>query len=243
MSEPVLRASGLARTYREAGLRGVRVLAGCNLELGEREAVAVIGESGVGKSTLLHILGGLDRPDGGTLSFRGEDVFSRGPERLAEFRNRSVGFVFQFHHLLPEFTAVENVEMPLRIGRNRSDPRPRAVEILTRLGLEARLDHVPSQLSGGEQQRVAIARAVVAGPAVVLADEPTGNLDPATGREVFEVLRQLQGERSFALLVATHSGRLARRCDRILRLDNGFLRAIGEEEARDYFDGVASGGA
>jgi lipoprotein-releasing system ATP-binding protein len=243
MSEAVLRASGLARTYRDAGSRGVRVLAGCDLDLLEGEAVAIVGESGVGKSTLLHILGGLDRPDAGTLAFRGEDVFARGAARLADYRNRSVGFVFQFHHLLPEFTAVENVEMPARIGRDPSDPRPAAVEILGRLGLGERLHHTPSQLSGGEQQRVAIARAVVRGPAVVLADEPTGNLDPSTGREVFEVLRGLQAERRFALLVATHSGKLARRCDRILRLDNGFLRPIGEAEARDYFDGVASGGA
>jgi len=242
MSEPVLQASGLARTYRDAASGGVRVLRGCDLTLVAGESVAIVGESGVGKSTLLHVLGGLDRPDGGTLAFRGEDVFSRGPNRLAEYRNRSVGFVFQFHHLLPEFTAVENVEMPFRIARDRGEFRAGAVEILVRLGLGERLDHVPARLSGGEQQRVAIARAVVARPAVVLADEPTGNLDPATGREVFEVLRELQAERGFALVVATHSGRLAHRCDRILRLDNGFLRPIGDAEARDYFDGVASGG-
>jgi lipoprotein-releasing system ATP-binding protein len=241
MSEAVLSARGLERTYAGAQA-GVAVLRGIDLEIAEGEAVAVVGESGVGKSTLLHVLGGLDRPDRGTVAFRGEDVFAGGAGRLATYRNRSVGFVFQFHHLLPEFTALENVEMPFRIGRERRDPRPAATEILCRLGLEARLHHTPGQLSGGEQQRVAIARAVVFRPAIVLADEPTGNLDPATGREVFDLLRRLQADRSFALVVATHSGRLARRCDRILRLDNGLLRPMGEAEARDYFDGVASGG-
>jgi lipoprotein-releasing system ATP-binding protein len=159
-----------------------------------------------------------------------------GTRALAAFRNRSVGFVFQFHHLLPEFTARENVEMPFRVGRRAAEAGDRARHLLTRLGLGDRLDHLPGQLSGGEQQRVAIARSLVSEPAVVLADEPTGNLDPRTGREVFGVLRELQDELGFTLVLATHSGRLARGCDRILRLEGGRLRALGDRETREYFD-------
>jgi len=217
------------------------VLRGVDLEVSSGEAVAVVGVSGVGKSTLLHILGGLDRPQSGQLYFRGAEVFANGPRALAEYRNRHVGFIFQLHHLLPEFTAVENVEMPFRIGRRMAGARDRARKLLVQLGLGDRLDHHPGALSGGEQQRVTIARAVAAGPSLVLADEPTGNLDPATGSAVFSLLRGIQRERQFALMVATHSEKLARGCDRVLRLEGGRLRSIDEAETRVYFDGVAAG--
>jgi lipoprotein-releasing system ATP-binding protein len=240
MSEPVLNGRDIHKSY--FGLRQIDVLRGLDLEVAEGEAVAVVGDSGVGKSTLLHLLGALDRPERGTLQFRGRDVLGQSSAERAEYRNRHIGFVFQFHHLLPEFTALENVEMPFRIGRSHADGRPRAREVLARLGLEERLDHYPSQLSGGEQQRVAIARAVVLAPAVVLADEPTGNLDPQTGGRVFEMLRGLQSDRPFALVLATHSERLARECDRVLRLVDGRLAPLDETQAREYFDGVARTG-
>ena len=156
---------------------------------------------------------------------------------MAEYRNRHVGFIFQFHHLLPEFTALENVEMPFRIGRRPESPSGPAKEMLMRLGLADRLTHRPGTLSGGEQQRVAIARAVAPGPAIVLADEPTGNLDPGTGALVFGLLRDLQRERGFGLVVATHSGRVANGCDRMLRLSEGRLRAMADGEALRYFSG------
>ena len=167
---------------------------------------------------------------------RGLAAIDRGVAALARYRNRQIGFVFQFHHLLPEFTAVENVEMPLRIGRRNDGIRDRVVDLLERLGLGGRLRHYPAELSGGEQQRVAIARAVAPGPSVVLADEPTGNLDPRTGGAVFNVLRELQGRERFALVLATHSGRLARGCDRVLRLEDGALRPMQDVEAREYFE-------
>ena len=213
------------------------VLQGLDIEVASKESLAIVGDSGVGKSTLLHILGGLDLPDEGSVSFQGaETVTPRGGD-LSEYRNRHVGFIFQFHHLLPEFTALENVEMPFRIGRRPGDPSGPAREMLMRLGLGDRMTHRPAALSGGEQQRVAIARAVAAGPAVVLADEPTGNLDPATGASVFALLRELQHERKFALIVATHSGRVADGCDRVLRLAEGRLRTMAEGEALRYFSG------
>ena len=234
---PLLAARGLVRTYRGAG-RDIEVLRGLDLDLSAGESVAVVGDSGVGKSTLLHLLGGLDRPDGGSVLFRGRDVYAGDTAARAAYRNRRVGFVFQFHHLLPEFGALENVELPFRIGRRPGDPRPEAEALLRRLGVGERLHNRPSALSGGEQQRVAIARAVAARPDVILADEPTGNLDPGTARAVFDVLRDLQRERGFALLVATHSGRLARSCDRVLRLEEGRLRPLDEAEAARFFDGA-----
>ena len=236
MSDPVLAGRGLVKRYR-SGERMLEVLLGLDIELRTGEAVAIVGDSGVGKSTLLHILGGLDLPDEGAVSFQGRETVTPRGGRMSEYRNRHVGFIFQFHHLLPEFTALENVEMPFRIGRRPGDPSGPARETLMRLGLGDRLTHRPSALSGGEQQRVAIARAVVAGPAVVLADEPTGNLDPATGASVFEVLRQRQHEKGFAMVVATHSGRVAHGCDRMLRLSEGRLRPMAEGEALQYFSG------
>jgi lipoprotein-releasing system ATP-binding protein len=234
MSEPVLRARDLRKSYR-SGPRTIEVLRGLDLEIEAGEAVAIVGESGAGKSTLLHILGGLDRADGGDLSFRGANLAGRDLRDLAEYRNRSVGFIFQFHHLLPEFTALENVELPFRIGRRAGDFRSVARETLERLGLAERLDHRPSALSGGEQQRVAIARALAPAPELVLADEPTGNLDPATGQRVFALLRELQRERGFALALASHSERLAAGCDRVLRLDEGLLGPLDAAGRARYF--------
>jgi lipoprotein-releasing system ATP-binding protein len=236
MSEPVLAAQDLVKRYR-SGERTLEVLNGLELRLSAGEALAVVGDSGVGKSTLLHILGGLDLPDAGTVTFAGAAAVTPRGGDLAEYRNRHVGFIFQFHHLLPEFTALENVEMPFRIGRRTGDPKGPAREMLMRLGLADRLGHRPSALSGGEQQRVAIARAVAPGPAIVLADEPTGNLDPGTGAAVFGLLRELQKERRFALVVATHSGRVAGGCDRMLRLSEGRLRPMEDGEALRYFSG------
>ena len=206
MSDGLLQVHRLSKSYR-SGPRVIEVLRELELEVHAGETLAVVGDSGVGKSTLLHLLGGLDRPD----------------------------FGFQFHHLLPEFTALENVEMPFRIGRRPDADRARSRRLLERLELGDRLTHRPGELSGGEQQRVAVARAVVLGPELVLADEPTGNLDPHTGRKVFEVLCALQREFGFALILASHSERLARGCNRVLRLEDGRLRSMGEQETREYF--------
>lgn len=233
MSDPTLRAEGVAKAYT-SGPRRVDVLDGLDLEVRAGEAVAIVGDSGVGKSTLMHVLGGLDPPDAGSVAFRGTAIYGGPPQALARYRNRSVGFVFQFHHLLPEFTALENVVMPFLVGRVEPD-LTRIHALFDRLGLTARATHFPSQLSGGEQQRVAMVRAVAPRPAVVLADEPTGNLDPGTGDRVFGTLRELQADEGFALILATHSGRLARGCDRMLRLDGGALRSLGDAEAREYF--------
>ncbi len=234
MSELLLDVANMSRSFR-SGPRRIEVLSGLDLEIASGESVAIVGDSGVGKSTLLHLLGGLDRPDAGTLKFRGEALPWNDAQAMGHYRNRHVGFVFQFHHLLPEFTALENVEMPFRIG-GRFDRKARpAREILERLGLAERMDHTPGRLSGGEQQRVAIARAVAGRPALVLADEPTGNLDPATGDRVFAVLRELQRERGFTLLLATHSERMAAGCDRILRMAAGRLQPLGGAAAATYF--------
>ena len=238
MSETILRAERISKSYGNGPGR-IEVLANLDLEVARDEALAVIGDSGVGKSTLLHILGGLDRPDEGRVLFGEFDVFGADMRKLATYRNRSVGFVFQAHHLLPEFTALENVAMPFRIGRRKDDFERQAREILERLGLADRLEHRPSELSGGEQQRVAIARALAVGPDLVLADEPTGNLDPGTGRKVFSLLRELQKERSFSLILASHNERLAASCDRILRLDEGRLRELEESETRLFFNGLS----
>jgi lipoprotein-releasing system ATP-binding protein len=235
MNETVLVARGLSKSYGRGSAR-IEVLDGLDLVVRAAEAVAIVGDSGVGKSTLLHLLGGLDRPDNGRLEFEGTDVFAVDNDELARYRNGSVGFVFQFHHLLPEFTAAENVEMPLRIARRHGDIEKPARKILERLGLGARLTHRPSELSGGEQQRVAIARAVVTEPRLVLADEPTGNLDPSTGRKVFELLRELQQELGFAMVLASHNERLAAGCDRVLHLGSKGLRPLERGETRMFFN-------
>ena len=210
------------------GPRVVRVLTGLDLEIGAGERVAIVGESGVGKSTLLHILGTLDRPTSGEVWFDGEDLATKSDHELAHFRNREVGFIFQFHHLLPDFTAVENVMMPALIsGTGRDAARQRATELLRRVGLSERLEHKPGELSGGEQQRVAVARAIIQEPRVVLADEPTGNLDPSTAAGVQDLLIELNVERRLTLVIVTHSATLAGAMDRTLRLAAGRIAVEG----------------
>jgi lipoprotein-releasing system ATP-binding protein len=211
----------LSKEYVD-GPRVVRVLTELDLEIGAGERVAIVGESGVGKSTLLHILGTLDRPTGGEVWFDGENLTSKSDRDLAQFRNREIGFIFQFHHLLPDFTALENVMMPMLIAGTATDTaRRRATELLERVGLAERLEHRPGELSGGEQQRVAVARALVQEPRAVLADEPTGNLDPVTGEGVQSLLLELNRERNITLVVVTHSATLAGAMDRTLRLAGG----------------------
>ncbi len=200
----------------------VEVLKGVSLGIAPGEMVAVVGPSGVGKSTLLHLLGALERPTGGEIRYGETALSGLIDAALAEFRNRQVGFVFQFHHLLPEFTALENVMLPLLIRRQPvARARSRAQALLAQVGLADRLRHRPGELSGGEQQRVAMARALVGEPAVLLADEPTGNLDSKTGEEVFEVLRQINRERRLTCVIVTHNEALASRADRILRMLDG----------------------
>ncbi len=211
----------LSKEYVD-GPRTVRVLTDLDLEIGAGERVAIVGESGVGKSTLLHILGTLDRPTGGEVWFDGDNLTSKSDRDLAQFRNREIGFIFQFHHLLPDFTALENVMMPALIAGTATEAaRRRATELLERVGLAERLDHRPGELSGGEQQRVAVARAIVQEPRAVLADEPTGNLDPVTGEGVQSLLMELNRERDITLVIVTHSASLAGAMDRTLRLTAG----------------------
>ena len=219
----LITASGLVKGYRtSAGY--VSVLAGLDLDVAEGEMVAITGASGVGKSTLLHVLGTLDRPEAGQVRVAGEDVFVLPESRLRRFRNQVLGFVFQFHHLLPEFTALENVMMPLLVARQPEDSaRERAVALLGELGLAGRLEHRPGALSGGEQQRVAVARALATSPRALLADEPTGNLDQETGERLHELLRRLNQEKGITVVVVTHNERLATACDRRLRLAGGVL--------------------
>jgi lipoprotein-releasing system ATP-binding protein len=223
MAGPLVQALQIEKRYVD-GPAVVQVLADLELVVEPGERIAVVGESGVGKSTLLHILGALDRPSGGRVVFDGEDVFARREPELAAFRNREVGFVFQFHHLLADFTALENVMLPSLIAREPvAVTRARAVELLERVGLGHRLTHRPGQLSGGEQQRVAVARALTRRPRLLLADEPTGNLDPATGDDVQQLILDLNREHGSALVVATHNERLAAAMNRTLRLVDGHL--------------------
>jgi len=211
---PFLDADHLSKTYRNAEVP-VPVFSDLTLQVERGEMLAIVGPSGIGKSTLLHLLGGLDRPDSGTIRVRDTVVSAMSNDELARFRNRNVGFVFQFHHLLPEFTAVENVAMPGWIGRgDRDETLRKAAALLSELGLEARSRHFPNQLSGGEQQRVAIARALVADPQLLLADEPTGNLDLETSERVFDLMRQCHRKRGLTSVIVTHNPDLAGRCDR-----------------------------
>ena len=220
---PLVEARGLEKRYRTAAGE-VRVLEGVDIDVEAGEMVAVVGASGVGKSTLLHVLGTLDRPDAGGLRVAGEDVLALSESRRCAFRNRTLGFVFQFHHLLPEFSALENVSMPLLIGGAAApEAHRRASELLAEVGLAARADHRPGALSGGEQQRVAVARALAAGPRALLADEPTGDLDRETGRRLHETLRGLSRTRNLTVIVVTHNDELAGACDRVLRLTGGRL--------------------
>jgi len=200
----------------------VHVLKGVTLEIKRGEMVAIVGASGVGKTTLLHILGTLDRPTSGTVRFDGDDVFAKDDQTLADFRNRKIGFVFQFHHLLPEFTALENVMMPALIRRQREEEARAAAEaVLKEVGLAHRLEHRIGELSGGEQQRVAVARALVLQPNVVLADEPTGNLDTHTGEEVFRLMRDLNRAKGVTFVIVTHNEALSNQANRIIRMVDG----------------------
>jgi lipoprotein-releasing system ATP-binding protein len=220
---PFIEVAALNKRYR-VGTQDIHVLRDLDLVVERGEMLAIVGASGVGKSTLLHLLGGLDRADSGRITVDGHNLGTMADQARVAFRNAQVGFVFQFHHLLPEFSALENAEMPIRIARRSpAEARAAASALLTRVGLAERLDHRPSMLSGGEQQRVAVARALVMQPALVLADEPTGDLDEATGGALNDLFREMHRERGLTSVIATHNPRLAASCDRILRLEAGRL--------------------
>jgi lipoprotein-releasing system ATP-binding protein len=234
MSEPAAPEPGPAlivvdqveKEYR-TGAEPLRVLKGVNLIVRAAELVAIVGASGVGKSTLLHVVGALDRPTAGRVLFRGQDLFARSDAELTRFRRHEVGFVFQLYNLLPEFTALENATLPALVQRKpAAEARALALDALREVGLTERMHHRPGELSGGEQQRVALARALVGRPAVIVADEPTGNLDPKTSEGVFELFTRLQAERGVTFVIATHNLELARRADRLVRLVDG--RAVVE---------------
>ncbi len=220
----LLHVEDLTKSYPTGTGGRLEVLRGVTFAVRRGEVVAVVGESGTGKSTLLHLLGALDRPDAGTVRYEGNDIFRLDDEALAAFRNRSVGFVFQFHHLLPEFTALENVAMPALIqGKDFAAARPRALDLLRQLGLEARAEHRPAELSGGEQQRVAVARALMNEPRLVLADEPTGNLDTRTAETLHEEILRLSRTFAQTFVLVTHNPALAALADRVLRIEGGLI--------------------
>jgi lipoprotein-releasing system ATP-binding protein len=224
----IIQTQGLTKIYKTPASEVV-VFEDVNLEVPKGRLIAVIGPSGAGKSTLLHLLGGLDEPTRGTVLFKGENIFQMNRTQLAKFRNLKVGFVFQFHHLLPEFTAVENTMMPALIrGGAQSLAEQEARRLLERVGLSHRFDHKIGELSGGEQQRVAIARALVGGPELLLADEPTGNLDHRSGDTIFQMIRELHTEKDLTSVIVTHNERLAVQCDEVWELDAGrFQRGEG----------------
>jgi len=220
----VLTARGVWRSFRE-GATTLEVLTGVELEVARGERLAIIGASGSGKTTLLQILGGLDQPNAGVVEVAGRDIHALSESERGALRNRTIGFVYQFHNLLPEFSALENVPMPLLVRRERTSAAVgRARDLLTRVGLAERLNHRPHQLSGGERQRTAVARALVTSPALVLADEPTGNLDGRNAEQLFALMLELNREFGTSLVVVTHDGRLAARMDRVLELTGGSLR-------------------
>jgi ABC-type lipoprotein export system ATPase subunit len=227
MSDPLLMARGLGRVYR-MGRRTLEVLRGVDLSVARGEFLALRGASGAGKSTLLHLLGGLDTPNAGEIWFDGKNLARLSGGDLAELRNSQVGFVFQAYHLLPELSALENVCLPARIGRRPAgDAVRRGRELLARVGLGDRLEHRPYELSGGEQQRVAIARALINAPGLVLADEPTGNLDSHTGGEILDLLCRLRAERNTTLVIATHDAQVAARAPRVVQLVDGQIASPG----------------
>jgi lipoprotein-releasing system ATP-binding protein len=221
MSEPLLCARALTKTYT-MGKRSLEVLRGVDLDVARGEFLALRGASGAGKSTLLHLIGGLDLPNAGEILFDGQNLVMFSERKLTEFRNRRIGFIFQAYHLLPELDALENVCLPARMARVSSvKVEARGRELLARVGLKDRLDHKPSELSGGEQQRVAIARALINEPELVLADEPTGNLDSKTGGEIIELLKSLRIEKNTTLVIATHDAKVAANAERVIELVDG----------------------
>ena len=220
---PHISVRGLRKSFR-IGPSEINILNGIDLDIEKGEVVSVVGESGVGKSTLLHILGTLDRPSAGSVLYDGKDVFKHGDKELAAFRNSSIGFVFQFHHLLPEFSALENVLLPSKIkGTPPAQAEKRARAILDEVGLGERYIHRPGELSGGEQQRVAIARALMVEPSVILADEPTGNLDTKTADSVHSLLMEINKTKGITFVIVTHNEKLARQADRVIRMVDGLL--------------------
>jgi lipoprotein-releasing system ATP-binding protein len=234
MNEPILEGRSLSKTYIQEDGSELKILEGVEIVVAAGEAIAIVGASGAGKSTLLHLLGGLDRPTSGEVLLAGKNLATLSERELASVRNARIGFVFQFHHLLREFTALENVMMPLLIGgTDRSTARQRATELLGEVGLSERLTHKPWQLSGGEQQRVAVARALSNRPSVVIADEPSGNLDTHTGEQLHELFFRLQSEHGVALIIATHNQELAERADRLLQMKEGQLREFQRAAASE----------
>ena len=223
MSEPILRAQDLHKSY-DLGRRLIEVLHGVSLEIGEGEFLSLQGASGTGKSTLLHLLGGLDDPTSGEVFASGQSLSAMSSTRLAKWRNGEVGFVFQSYHLLPEFDALENVLLPARMAHaNRAESQNRAESLLERVGLAKRMHHLPAELSGGEQQRVALARALINQPQLLLADEPTGNLDSKTGGEVLDLLCELQSEANLTMIIATHDDKVANRAHQTVQLVDGLI--------------------
>ena len=221
----ILNGSNIVKTYpAKTGSGALMVLDECSIQIKEASVVSVVGPSGSGKSTLLHVLGGLDRPDSGEIIWNSKPIYSLEAEELAEFRNRKLGFVFQFHHLLPEFTALENVLMPALIaGKKLEAAEDRAMDLLTRFGIPGRADHRPTELSGGEQQRVSMARALMNNPSLILADEPTGNLDDANTNIVLDYLFELREKDGVSILLITHEKDIAQRCDSVYELNKGKL--------------------
>ncbi|MBD0306205.1 MAG: ABC transporter ATP-binding protein [Nitrospiraceae bacterium] len=220
---PLIQIVDLYKTFPMGG-RELTVLNGINLDIARGVMLAIVGASGAGKSTLLHIIGTLDRPTSGTVMFDGHDLFQLSDQKQAEFRNRRIGFVFQFHHLLPEFTALENVCLPAYIqNRPARETREEAIALLKDVGLQHRLEHKPGELSGGEQQRVAVARALMQRPDVVLADEPTGNLDTHTGEALFGLMKTLNRDRGVTFVIVTHNEKLSAQADRIIQMEDGLI--------------------